>query len=49
MCRHNQLWASIMIAFGVGLLIGLWLNGGFFSHCFGLIMIFCGCGVFRRR
>ena len=47
MCRHNQLWGCTLMAFGLGVLIGLWLESGFFCVCFGLGLIFtgfCVCG-----
>jgi len=46
MCRHNQLWGCSLMAFGLGVLIGLWLEGGFFCGCFAvgmLILGFCVC------
>ncbi len=46
MCRRNQLWGWLLMAFGFGLLLGLWLEGGFFCHCFGfgsMIVGFCIC------
>ncbi len=49
MCRKNQLWGCAMLTFGLGLLIGIWLEGGFLAHCFGFGIIFLGCGVFRMR
>lgn len=41
MCRKNQLLGGILIAFAAGLLLGLWLDGGFFSVCMGV-----GIGIF---
>ena len=49
MCRVNQLWCYICIAFGVGLLVGLWLEGGFFAHCFGIGMILLGPCLMRKN
>ncbi len=49
MCRQNQLWGLLQIAFGIGLLIGLWIEAGFLSHCFGFGMIILGCVVVKRR
>ena len=49
MCRHNQLWGCILWAFGLGVLIGVWIEGGFFAHCFGIGMIVLGCFMFRNR
>lgn len=49
MCRQNQLWGCVLLAFGLGVLIGLWIESGFLAHCFGFAVIFVGCGVIRRR
>lgn len=49
MCRQNQLWGCALIAFGLGVLVGLWLEGGFFSHCFGFGVIFFGFSMLHRR
>ena len=49
MCRQNQLWGCMLLTFGVGVLVGLWLEGGFFSHCFGFAMIVVGCCIWKRR
>ncbi len=49
MCRHNQLLGCILLAFGLGVLIGIWINGGFFAHCFGVGMMVLGWFVIRRR
>ena len=48
MCRKNQLLGSVLIAFGLGLLIGIRLEGGFLCHCvcFGVIAV--GGGLLRR-
>jgi len=48
MCRYKQLWGLVSIAFGLGLLIGMWLEGGFIAHCFGFGLILLGCGLFRK-
>lgn len=49
MCRYQQLWGAVMVAFGIGLLVGMWLQGGFLSHCLGFGVIVIGFGVFRRK
>ncbi len=49
MCRHNQLWGCVLLAFGAGVLVGLWLEGGFLAHCFGFGLICLGCGMVRRN
>lgn len=49
MCRFNQLWGFALIAFGLGVLIGLWLEGGFFCGCFGVFMMILGLCVSKSR
>lgn len=49
MYRPNCLWGWILIAFGAGVLIGLWIEGGFLAHCFAIAVILCGCGVWKKR
>lgn len=48
MCRQNQLWGWLLCAFGVGVLVGLWLEGGFWAHCFGFGMIVLGVAILRK-
>lgn len=49
MCRFHQLWGSAMIAFGLGVWVGLWLEGGFLCIGFGLLMVLLGCVMIRSR
>ena len=49
MCRYNQLWGCVMMAFGLGILIGTWLEGGFLCHCFGFGVIVVGVGVMKKK
>ena len=42
MCRHNQLLGCCALAFGAGLLLGLWLESGFLAHCLGLGLVLIG-------
>jgi hypothetical protein len=49
MCRHHQLWGCVQLAFGLGVLIGLWIEGGFFAHCFGIAMIILGCCIAKKK
>ena len=49
MCRKNQLWGCMLMAFGLGVLVGLWLEGGFFCHCFGFAGIIAGACMCRKR
>ncbi len=43
MCRRNQLCGAVLMAFGVGVLIGSCLESGFFCFCLGAGMIGLGC------
>lgn len=47
MCRYRQLWGFCLCAFGLGVLTGLWLNGGFLCVCFGIAMITGGVLVVK--
>ena len=49
MCRYQQLWGSVLLAFGIGVLVGIWIEGGFFAHCFGGGLIIIGCGMISKK
>ncbi len=49
MCRYNYLWGGMLMAFGFGVLIGLWLEGGFFCVCFGLFMMVMGYLIMKNK
>ena len=49
MCRKNQLWGWILVAFGLGVLVGIWLDGGFLCHCFCIGVIIIGGGVMKKK
>lgn len=49
MCRRNHLFGCAFLAFGLGLLIGIWIEGGFLAHCFGFFMIFSGCCLWKKK
>ncbi len=49
MCRHNQLWGCALIAFGLGLLVGTWLESGLFCHLLGFFVLFSGVAVCRKK
>ena len=49
MCRRNQLWGFILMAFGLGLLIGQCLESGFFCTCGAIIIIVVGFFALRQR
>jgi len=49
MCRRNQLLGCTIIALGIGVLIGTWLESGFFCHLFGFCAIGIGLVVCKRK
>lgn len=49
MCRQNLLWGSVVVAFGLGMLIGAWLKSGFVTHLIGLALVFLGFAMLRRH
>ena len=49
MCRRNQLWGCMLLSLGLGVLIGLWIDGGFFAHCCGFGCIVLGCLMAGKR
>ena len=49
MCRRNQLCGLGMLCFGIGLLIGLWVNCGFLAHCIGFGCVICGCCLLKKK
>ena len=49
MCRQNQLWGCSLLAFGVGVLIGTWLQSGIICHLLGLCLVLLGLGLARRK
>ncbi len=48
MCRHNQLWGAALVAFGLGILLGTWLEGGFLCNCFAIGIGILGLCVLRK-
>ncbi len=49
MCRKNQLCGSALVAFGLGLLVGMVLNSGFVSFLIGLGIIGLGCWCMSKK
>ena len=49
MYRRNQLLGSILRAFGIGVLVGTWMESGLMCHLFGLLAIFCSIAVWGRK
>ena len=48
MCRYHQLWGGIAAAFGAGILLGTWLEGGFLCTVFGIGLILAGAYLFKK-
>ncbi|HIT34809.1 MAG TPA: hypothetical protein IAC31_09345 [Candidatus Faecousia intestinigallinarum] len=49
MCRQNHLWGWMLICFGAGLLLGFWLESGFFTCCLGLGALALGVLVMSKN
>ena len=49
MCRRNQMWGLILMAFGLGLLIGQCLEQGFCCSMGGLVIVGVGFSVMRQK
>ncbi len=49
MCRRNQLLGCALLTFGLGVLVGTWLESGLFCHLFGMFAIFSGLAVCRKK
>ena len=49
MCRRNQLLGWCLAAFGLGILLGAWMEGGFLCFLLGAGMMTLGWGVIRRN
>ena len=48
-CRKNQLLGGMLIAFGLGLLMGKCLEASFMSTFFGLAIVVGGVMVVRQK
>ena len=49
MCRRHQLMGCTLLTFGLGLLIGIWVEGGFWAHCLGFAFIIFGFSMARKK
>ena len=49
MHRRKYAWGCACAAFGFGFLIGMWVEGGFLSHCIGFGLLICGLSQICRR
>lgn len=47
MCRKGRLWGCALVAFGLGMLIGSWVESGFLFHCLGFGLVIAGCGMLK--
>ena len=49
MCRRNQLCGSALVAFGLGLLVGMCLESGFFCFTVGIAIMVMGLWCMKKR
>lgn len=49
MCRQNQLLGCVLLGFGLGMLVGLCLEGGFLCSCLGVGLIVGGFSMLRKK
>lgn len=49
MCRKNQLWGLAMLALGLGLLFGCWLESEPSQICFGIALSVGGFCIFQKQ
>ena len=48
MCRRNHLWGCALMAFGLGVLIGIRIEGGFLINCLWIALIIVGLGMMKK-
>lgn len=49
MCRRNHLLGCCVLAFGLGVLVGLSLESGFFCFCGAIGLIIFGMCLLRQK
>ena len=49
MCRKNHLWGLAVLTFGLGLLIGCWLESELSQICFGLALMASGFFLLQKQ
>lgn len=49
MCRKNHLWGFALLAFGLGLLAGCWLESELSRICFGFALMGGGFFVIQKK
>lgn len=48
MCRYHQLWGGVLIAFGIGVLTGIWLESNILCYFFSTAMVLIGLCVMKK-
>ncbi len=49
MCRQNQLIGCALLTFGLGVLIGTWLESGFICHVLGFGLLLAGACIAGKK
>ena len=49
MYRHNHFYGCGILAFGAGMLIGLWIVSNFWSYVFGFGLAALGCSMLCKK
>lgn len=49
MCRRNQLLGLGLLAFGLGLVVGCWMESEFVCNCLGIGLIAVGVLVLQKK
>ena len=49
MCRQNQLFGCILLGFGLGMLVGLCLEGGFLCSCLSIGLVIGGFYLLSKK
>lgn len=49
MCKQNQLFGFVLIAFGAGVLLGCWLTSEFFATCAGIGAVALGVLILHKK
>ena len=49
MYRNGQLLGYVLTAFGTGILLGSWAEGGFWCNCIGIGLLLSGISMICKR
>lgn len=49
MHRKKYMWGYLCPAFGLGLLVGMWIESGFWAHCIGFGLLFYGVSQLCKK